>query len=305
MSLVFNMVGGGGGTGGTLTVNAPAGATVTVTNNEKTYTRTANSNGVAVFKGLASGTWYVSIDDADHDPTEPVTVEIVADYEVTVTFFAATINVTYPAGSTCKATYGSYEFTAPDTSGTWTLIVPSRGTWTIYATNGASEKTATVTITTAGENQSVTLTYTTYYFKAGEGQKVTFVKGNAANASVTVNNSYVYIQKWGDDAGHESYWLTSENQSLAGKTKIIIRAKCTDIFTASGNDWSGRFTVLARKLPSLNAPSALGITEYASCTPTANSTTKNYEIPVSNLNGSYSIGWWGCGTVYVYDMYSI
>lgn len=63
--------------------------------------------------------------------------------------------------------------------------------------------------------------------------------------------------------------------------------------------------MLSSKLTSLTAPSYLGVTEYASVAPTADSTTKEYIIDVSELNGSYSIGWWGCGTVEIYDVYMV
>lgn len=196
MSLVFNMVGGGGGSGGILTVNAPPAVTVTVTNDDKTYTRIASADGVAVFKGLASGTWYVSIADADHDPTEPVAVKINADYEITLAFFAAYINITYPAGSTCKATCGTLEIFAPDTSGTWALTVPNAGTWTIYATDGTREKTTTVSIFAAGESASVLLKYELILFDNGDAcTNVTggWVTGYGGGSTATVGSSYIQL----------------------------------------------------------------------------------------------------------------
>lgn len=51
----------GGGTGGTLTVTAPANVTVTVSKDGKTKTKNSGTSGVVVFKGLASGTWTVTI----------------------------------------------------------------------------------------------------------------------------------------------------------------------------------------------------------------------------------------------------
>lgn len=63
--------------------------------------------------------------------------------------FSATINVSYPPGSTCTATDGVTTLNAPDTSGTWECIVPNAGTWTISST--ASSFQAEVTITTSGQ----------------------------------------------------------------------------------------------------------------------------------------------------------
>ena len=66
------------------------------------------------------------------------------------TGFMATINVTYPAGSTCSATDGTTTLTAPDTSGSWACVVPNTGTWTVTCTDGTSTATTSVSITEDG-----------------------------------------------------------------------------------------------------------------------------------------------------------
>ena len=72
--------GGSGGTGATLTVTAPAGCTVTVSKDGKTKTKTAGADGTAVFKGLETGTWTVTI--ANGTDTSTDTVDLVADYKM-------------------------------------------------------------------------------------------------------------------------------------------------------------------------------------------------------------------------------
>ena len=121
--------GGGVGNGAALTVNAPAAATVTVSKDGKSKTKVAGADGVAVFKGLSTGEWTVTITNGTDTSTD--TVQLTADYETIITFFSATIHVTYPAGSTCTATDGTTTLTAPDTSGTWDCVVPNAGTWTV------------------------------------------------------------------------------------------------------------------------------------------------------------------------------
>lgn len=132
--MIYNVTGGGGGTGAALTVTAPAGATVTVSKDGKSKTKVADTDGVTVFKGLSTGDWTLSITDGTQ--TAQKTVTITADYTTAITFFAATIHVTYPAGSTCTATDGVTTLTAPDTSGTWDCVVPNAGTWTVTIANG-------------------------------------------------------------------------------------------------------------------------------------------------------------------------
>lgn len=156
----------GGGFGGTLTVTAPANVTVTVSKDGKTKTKNSGTSGVVAFKGLASGTWTVTI--TGDGKTAQKTVVVTTDYSTTIAFFSATINITYPAGSTCTCTNGSTTLTAPNTGGTWACTVPNAGTWTVSSTDGDKSKSADVVITTDGQSESVILQYVTYLFKDGE-----------------------------------------------------------------------------------------------------------------------------------------
>lgn len=158
---------GSGSAGGTLTVTAPANVTVTVSKDGKTKTKNSGTSGVVVFKGLASGTWTLKITDGSQTSSKPVVVT--ADYSTVIAFFAATINVTYPSGSTCTATDGTTTLTAPDTSGTWACVVPNVGTWTVAATDGNDSTNKSVSITADGQTENVVLSYTlVLYEKNGE-----------------------------------------------------------------------------------------------------------------------------------------
>lgn len=148
--MIFNVTGGGGGTGCTLTITAPVGATVTVSKDGKAKTKVATT-GTVVFKGLETGTWTITITNGTDTATK--TVEIRANYEAEITFFAATINVTYPAGLTCTATDGVTTLNAPDTTGTWTCVVPNKGKWTITADEWSGE----VDISATGQTKNVRL----------------------------------------------------------------------------------------------------------------------------------------------------
>lgn len=154
---------GGGGSGCILTITAPANVTVTVSKDGKTKTKNSGTSGVVVFKGLASGTWTLTITDGSQTSSKPVVVT--ADYSTVIAFFAATINITYPAGSTCTCSDGTTTLSAPDTSGTWACIVPNAGTWTVTSTSGKETDSKTVTITTDGQSISVELSYALFLFK--------------------------------------------------------------------------------------------------------------------------------------------
>lgn len=165
MSIAVPLYGFGasGGTGGTLTVTAPANVTVTVSKDGKTKTKNSGTSGVVVFKGLASGTWTVTI--TGDGKTAQKNVVVTTDYSTMIAFFAATINITYPAGSTCTCSDGTTTLSAPDTSGTWACIVPNAGTWTVTSTSGTETDSKAVTITTDGQSTSVELSYALFLFK--------------------------------------------------------------------------------------------------------------------------------------------
>jgi hypothetical protein len=170
MSIAVPLYGFGasGGTGGSLTVIAPANVTVTVSKDGKTKTKSSGTTGVVVFKGLASGKWNVTIVNSDGKPTT-ITADVQTEYTVTIAFFSATINITYPAGSTCACTDGTTTLTAPDTSGTWACIVPNAGSWTVTATDGNDSTNKSVSITADGQTENVVLSYTlVLYEKNGE-----------------------------------------------------------------------------------------------------------------------------------------
>ena len=81
---LYGFGGGGSGAGGTLTVTAPVGVTVTVSKDGKTKTKVAGSDGIVVFKGLASGSWTVTITDGSQ--TAQKVAAINTDYALVISF---------------------------------------------------------------------------------------------------------------------------------------------------------------------------------------------------------------------------
>lgn len=194
MAIGKTNAGGSGGSGGTLTVTGVAGDAVTVSKDGKIYTRTFNSNGIAVFKGLSTGTWTVTMTNST-GLTATRIVEITADYTLTIAYFSATIAITYPANSTCVIKNSSGVQVANDTNAgtsakTWTATVGATGTYTITATatdGSGKTKSTTVSITTDGQSESVTLTYELILFDGGDNTGVTGGwKGK--NVTPTVSN---------------------------------------------------------------------------------------------------------------------
>ena len=171
--MIFNMVGGGGGSGATLVVSSPANVSVTVSKDDKSYTKNSGSLGSATFKGLSTGTWTVTI--SGNGQTATKTIEITADYAITIAFFSATINITYPANSNCVVANSGGQTVASDTNTgtsakTWTATVNAKGTYTVTATatdGSGKTKSTTVSITAEGQSVNVTLSYALIVFDNG------------------------------------------------------------------------------------------------------------------------------------------
>lgn len=164
--MIFNMTGGGSGSGATLVVSCPANVTVTVSKDDKSYTKNSGNLGSATFKGLSTGTWSVTIQSSSQTATKNIT--ITADYAITIAFFAAYINITYPANSTCTVKTSGGTTVASDSNTdssakTWTATVNATGTYTVTATatdGSGKTKSTTVSITANGQSVSVKLSFT-------------------------------------------------------------------------------------------------------------------------------------------------
>ena len=210
---------GGGGSGGTLTVTGIAGHTVTVTKDDKTYTRTFNSGGVAVFKGLSTGTWTVTM--SGNGQTATRTVTITADYSLTIAYFSATIKVTYPAKSKCVIKNSSGTQVASNTNTgtsakTWTATVNAKGTYTVTATatdGSGKTKSTTVSITADGQVKTVTLVYELILFDGGDNTGVT-----GGWAYTITDEGYGVPDVRGDEltVGTTLYWRPGRSWNAGG-----------------------------------------------------------------------------------------
>ena len=273
----------GGGSGGTLTVTAPANVTVTVSKDGKAKTKNSGTSGVVVFKGLASGTWTLTITDGSQTSSKPVVVT--ADYSTVIAFFAATINITYPAGSTCTCSDGTTTLSAPDTSGTWACIVPNAGTWTAAATDGVENTSESVSITTDGQTVAVELSYYTYLFKPNTD--TTNVTGgwqlNSNGSLDSAGDQLVATFTNAYNHGSAFNVATINKIDFTEFTTLVATCKAADKNNAAPS--SATFAVASTRSGFNNAGTAS--TKVASAT-FSNSTT-TVTIDVSGISGSYYV----------------
>lgn len=285
----------GGGTGGTLTVTAPANVTVTVSKDSKTKTKNSGTSGVVVFKGLASGTWTLTITDGSQTSSKPVVVT--ADYSTVIAFFTATINITYPAGSTCTCSDGTTTLSAPDTSGTWACIVPNAGTWTAAATDGVENTSESVSITTDGQIVAIELSYLLWLYKSGNTYNAVTggwsvaehgSTGGSFDSVLTLNDDSMLLstEVWG---GSVAYANAFTNNSIDLTGVNTLKFKITGIGNTAYSDKEGnthkfRFSlVVANERPTKQNPTFAADMKILA--------TGEYSVDVSAVTTGY-VGIW-------------
>lgn len=272
----------GGGSGGTLTVTAPANVTVTVSKDGKTKTKNSGTSGVVVFKGLASGTWTLTITDGSQTSSKPVVVT--ADYSTVIAFFAATINITYPAGSTCTCSDGTTTLSAPDTSGTWACIVPNAGTWTATSTSETETDSKAVTITTDGQSTSVELSYALFLFKPNAPSDIIAGEWEMPGNSTVTAEAELTVKSVNNYNGDRSISARTKGQiDLTEYSTLQATCKASGGSDTKLEVYSGSSTV---------ASTAIG-TDLTTVT-----------VDISALSGLHSIGFSGNHTAYLTITYT-
>lgn len=272
----------GGGSGCILTITAVASETVTISKNGKSKSKTADSKGVAVFRGLDTGKWTITIVRGGVPITRVVAVT--ADYSVAIPLFAATINITYPSGSTCTCSDGTTTLSAPDTSGTWACIVPNAGTWTATSTSGTETDSKAVTITTDGQSTSVELSYALFLFKPNAPSDIIAGEWEMPGNSTVTAEAELVVKSVNNYNG---------NRDISARTKGQIDLTEYSTLQATCKASGGSNTKLeVYSGSSVVASAAIG----------TNLTTVTVDI--SALSGLHSIGFGGRHTAYLTITYT-
>lgn len=286
---------GGGGTGATLTVTAPVGATVTVSKDGKAKPSKVATTGTVIFKGLETGTWTITISNGTDTATK--TAEIKADYSAEITFFSATINITYPAGLTCKATNGDTTLTAPDTSGTWTCTVGKAGTWLVTAGDWSGE----AVLTKNGQQASLPLVL--WIVKDGtitdiglsnpliSGQKIMPIQEDGSTLlHNTVNGKIVGV-------------LTGKKLDLTGASRVIADVDALVVGSADTVKFKGNSLILTQDVQYSSVSAAAGGVAHQHKSVTTG--RQQLSIDTSAITGQWYVGisMASTGKVRVYDLH--
>lgn len=160
---------GGGGGGSTITVTTPEttlqGQSVTLTDGTTTLTETFNNTGVAVFSGVTlTGNLTIESTDGDDTATTSISIPYFGNYNVSLTFWQATINVSVSTSALNGLTvYAKKEGRtlgyATISNAQATITVPETGTYSIECTLDWKKYTTTASVT---EQTTYSATLTTF-----------------------------------------------------------------------------------------------------------------------------------------------
>lgn len=255
---------------GIIRVTYPAGDTCTCKNGSTTLTANA-SDGITVFIVPNTGTWTLTVTNGTKTATKTVIITATSRFaNVTLAYFTATLNITYPAKSTCVIKNSSGAQVASDTNTgtaakTWTATVGATGTYTITATatdGSGKTKSTTVSITTNGQVATAELVYEFVLYDNGIMQNGGVVKSidhesTYGSNSAVVKDGYLYISVANNltlangfisvnaISGGKYSTLKVRVSNVSGDAYFRLAAKKTrDPYNYTGEDSSDEYAVL-------------------------------------------------------------
>lgn len=299
MSIAVPLYGFGasGQGGGRIRVYVDPGSQITLTQSYggKTKTAVADSSGQALFKGLDGGQWE-AVATLNGQTAKGSTI-VSLDYDLHLSYFTATINITYPAGLTCKATNGSTTLTAPDTSGTWACVVPNKGTWAITAGDWSAE----AIMTTSGQTETVRVAR--WIVKNGEPTDIGYSTLLVSQYPVTIThgNGFLGLNNQSGGSG-----VVSNSKVDISAAKMIIAD--VDIITVTNGGNYANFkgvglALSADKGYAYTSAANQGIKSVKLSTEKGRQTMK---LDVENITGDWYVGF--ClqqkNSINLYDLYA-
>ena len=291
---------GGAKAAGVIRVSYPANSTLVIkgTSSGKQFAKDTNTTSSAkayIFLAPIGNASYTLTATNTAGKTVSKQVYVAKDQvqSVTLTYFSATIKVTYPAKSKCVIKNSSGAQVASDnntgtSAKTWTATVDATGTYTVTATatdGSGKTKSTTVSITAEGQVETVTLMFKLYLFTSGEGvvDDWTPLYGGYTNAAVT-------SEKMTLNGGETFYYsstaaVTSNNAiDLSGYSKLVVDVKTNKAATDNVYAWVG---VSATKFTRGSETSTISISNSAAYTKISTTTRHEIEVDIANINTGY------------------
>lgn len=192
------------------------------------------------------------------------------------TSFSATINITYPSGSTCTVSNYKKTWTAPNTTGSWTLKVNEVGVYTVKAVDGSKSREKEVLITADGQTKTVALNYDLILFNNGVVSNIAWDASEVDSTAYCTNsvsdviwllgmvydNGVSFVAPSATRGISSAIDLTNYNKVNVRVKQVLNNAGTAKIFvgtSALGSQTAnGKITLTAGKTSSLDISSITG-----------------------------------------------
>lgn len=298
--MIYVLSGGVTNVAGVIHVSYPANSTLVVkgTSSGKQFAKDTNTTSSAkayIFLTPIGNASYTLTATNTAGETVSKNVYVAKDQvqSVVLAYFSATISITYPAASTCVVTDSSGTQIASDTNGgssakTWTATVGATGTYTITATStdGSKTKSTSVSITAAGQIESVTLGYALVLFDGTDNTVVTGgLKLQRGNSATSGSTSAAPI------TGGKITWRASGYAGLYSSSKVDITDYSTlvvDITIGAnpGFNYISRVGIISPSVtPSKVMEYGAGAGSYFAAYQELSAGTTQLRIDVSSISG--------------------
>lgn len=203
-----------------------------VTSNDNDYYTTGGN--VRVFSLPTLGTWVVAATKGGISTQSSIDIPSVGSYEITLSYFKAYIDVTFPLGSICTCTNGIVTIESPETDGTYRFCVNSIGDWTVQALSedAAGQAIEIVHISTVDEIIDVTLDYVEQVLNENSWQIIQSITAKGLASSYWSLGDCKVISLSGTIGGvtYDPYEICVEIVGFDHNTEIESNSKSTITF---------------------------------------------------------------------------
>lgn len=217
----------------------PVGAVCTCSYNGQTLTA-KDTSGRALFLVPSAGQWLVKATNGGQEVEDTVSITTQGQVaSVTLAFFSATIQVTFPTDCTSvTCTKGDTVLSVPSgslASGEHTFSVHEAGEWTVSCTDGSRTARKTVSITADGQSESVTLRYEIDLINDNDttgGWSVGYK--NNSTPTITTEADKITVSSESTDIYQANICtaVTKNLIDLSGFTKITVNVTDVNILSA-------------------------------------------------------------------------
>lgn len=195
---VYSWTGISGGVAPQLIVKVDTGSLVTVSKGETTLTATA-ADGQAKFDIPDYGEWSITATLDGASASDSITVSEVKQFEVTLTYFSATLTVNTEAYAHVTATNGTatYEGEAK-INGKCVLTIKAAGSYSVKATkNGGVSQTVSKAISNDSGSYTTALNFAKIVVSVSAGSFIQVAKGSVTLTDTTTGTSTFYLPSTG------------------------------------------------------------------------------------------------------------